>query len=243
MALKGKSSNAALITGGAQRIGKAIALTLAERGFDIALHYNQSKDEALAVADEIRQKGVQCELFACDLYKESQVFLLLEKAHKKFRHLNLLVNNASIFNPSGLDRKGIKALDEHWAVNFKAPFILTEEFARLCGRGQIINILDTKVFKNKTDYVGYLLSKKSLAELTKISAVAFAPDIRVNGIAPGIILPPPGKDKSYLAKWARKIPLKRVGDVHFITQSVSFLLDNEFVTGQAICVDGGEHLI
>ena len=243
MALIDKPTNAALITGGAQRIGKAIALTLADRGFDIALHYNQSKGEALAVAEEIRQRGVQCELFPCDLHNESQVLLLLEKTHKKFRHLNLLVNNASIFNPSGLDRKGIQALDEHWAVNFKAPFILTEEFARLCGRGQIINILDTKVFKNKTEYVGYLLSKKSLAELTKLSAVALAPEIRVNGIAPGIILPPPGKGKSYLAKRARQIPLKRAVDVHFITQSVSFLLDNEFVTGQAICVDGGEHLI
>jgi pteridine reductase len=243
MALNGKSSNAALITGGAQRIGKAIAITLADRGFDIALHYNHSRNEALSLAEEIRQRGVRCEILACDLGKESQVLLLLEKARKKFRHLNLLINNASIFKPSALDRQGLKALDAHWMINFKAPFILTEEFARLCGRGQIINILDTKVFKNKTEYVGYLLSKKSLAELTKISAVALAPDIRVNGIAPGIILPPPGKGKSYLAKRAQQVPLKRSGDVHFITQSVSFLLDNEFVTGQAICVDGGEHLI
>ena len=190
MKLKNKASNAVLITGGAQRIGKSIALALADRGFDIALHYNRSRDEATQVAQEIRQKGVRCEVFACDLQKEAQVLLLLEKVCKRFPSLNLLVNNASIFQPSGLGRQGLKFLDSHWTINFRAPFILTGEFARLCRKGQIINILDTKITKNKTDYVGYLISKKALGELTKISAVALAPNIRVNGISPGIILPP-----------------------------------------------------
>ena len=243
MALKVKSLNAALITGGAQRIGKAIALTLADRGFDIALHYNHSKDEALDVAREIRQKGVRCEVFACDLQKESHVLLLLEKARKKFPHLNLLVNNASIFLPSGLGRQGLKLFDDHWTINFRAPFILSGEFVRLCQKGQIINILDTKVVKNKTEHLGYLISKKALFELTKILAVSQAPAIRVNGIAPGIILPPVNKGQSYLDKRAQQIPLKRAGDVQFITRSVEFLLDNEFMTGQTIFVDGGEHLI
>lgn len=238
-----KNSNAAFVTGGAQRIGKAIALALADRGFDIALHYHRSKTEAADLAREIRQKGVRCELFACDLQKESQVSLLLEKVHRKIPGLTLLVNNASIFLPSGFGRKGIQSLDEHWAVNFKAPFIFSGEFVRLCKNGQIINILDTKVLKNKTEYVGYLIAKKALAELTKMSAVAWAPGVRVNGISPGIILPPPNKDKRYMDKRAGQIPLKRPGDVRFITQSVEFLLDNDFVTGQNICVDGGESLI
>ena len=242
MTSKNKTSNAVLITGGAQRIGKSIALALADRGFDIALHYNHSRDEAAKVAQEIRQKGVRCDLFACDIQKEAQVLLLLEKAHRKFPHLNLLVNNASIFKPSGLGRQGLKSLDSHWAINFRAPFIMTGEFARLCRKGQIINILDTKITKNKTDYVGYLLSKKALGELTKISAVALAPNIRVNGISPGIILPPPNKGREYLEKRAEHIPLKKPGDVRYITKSVEFLLDNEFVTGHTVFVDGGEHL-
>ncbi len=243
MALNKRMTNAALITGGAQRIGKAIALALADRGFDIALHYNRSSSEAVALSREILKQGVRCEIFACDLSKEKQVSLLLEKVHRKFPNLNLLVNNASIFMPSPLGRPGLKSLHEHWAINFKAPFILSGEFVRLCRKGQIINILDTKVVKNKTEYVGYLIAKKALAELTKMSAVAWAPQVRVNGISPGIILPPPNQGKDYLKKLARHIPLQRSGDVRFIAQAVEFLVDNEFVTGQNICVDGGESLI
>lgn len=243
MVFKKTSSNAALITGGAQRIGKAIALALAERGFDIALHYNRSSKEAVAMSRDLSSRGVRCEIFACDLSKERQVSLLLEKVHRKFPNLNLLVNNASIFMPSPLGRHGVKSLDEHWSVNFKAPFILSGEFVRLCRKGQIINILDTKVVKNKTEHVGYLIAKKALAELTKMSAVAWAPQVRVNGISPGIILPPPNKGKDYIMKRARLIPLQRSGDVRFIAHAVEFLLDNDFVTGQNIFVDGGENLV
>lgn len=243
MTFKAKASNAVLITGGAQRIGKSIALALADRGFDIALHYNHSRSEALKVAQEIRQKGTCCELFACDLGKESQVLLLLEKARKKFPQLNLLINNASIFKPSGLERRELKLLDVHWSINFKAPFILTGEFSRLCRKGQIINILDTSITKNQTEHLGYLISKKALGELTKMSAVMLAPNIRVNGICPGVILPPAGKDNRYLEKRASQTPLKKIGDLKYITRSVEFLVDNEFLTGQTVFVDGGEHLI
>lgn len=231
------------MTGGAQRIGRAICLSLAQRGFDIALHYHHSKKEVLELADQIKRKGVRCETFACDLSKESKVLLLLEKARKKFPQLDLLINNASIFIPSEFGRRGLKLLDAHWSVNFKAPFILSGEFARFCRKGQIINILDTKVTKNKTAHVGYLISKKALHALTKMTAVEWAPRIRVNAVAPGIILPPPGKGNEYLAKRAKQIPLQKQGDVRYITQSIDFLIDNEFVTGQVIFADGGEHLI
>lgn len=243
MAQSRSSSGAVLVTGGAQRIGRAICLSLAQRGYDIALHYHHSKKEVLELAREISRQGVRCETFACDLSKESQVLVLLEKVYKRFLHLNLLINNASIFLPSEFGRRGLKLLDEHWAVNFKAPFILSGEFARLCRKGQIINILDTKVVKNKTAHAGYLISKKALHELTKMTAVEWAPRIRVNAVAPGIILPPPGKGNEYMAKRARQIPLQKQGDVRYVTQSVEFLMDNEFVTGQVIFADGGEHLV
>jgi len=239
---KQKSPGTALVTGGAQRIGRAICLTLADRGFNIALHYNHSKKEADQVAAEIMDKDVFCKTFACDLASEKDVLLLLGKARAQFPDLSLLINNASIFIPSKFERKELKLLDTHWMVNFKSPFILSADFARLCKEGQIINILDTKVTKNKTTHIAYIISKKALHELTKLCAVEFAPKIRVNAIAPGIILPPPGKSNDYLAKRAKDVPLKKAGNVRYITQSVEFLLDNGFLNGQVIFADGGESL-
>ncbi len=239
---KPKSPGTALVTGGAQRIGRAISLSLADQGFNIALHYHQSRTEALQLAKEITRKGVACEIFACDLSREKQVLLLLGKARAKFPDLNLLINNASIFIPSKFDRKELKLLDAHWMINFKTPFILSADFARLCKEGHIINILDTKVIKNKTSHIAYIISKKALHELTKLCAIEFAPKIRVNAIAPGIILPPSGQGREYLQKRALEVPLKKAGDVRYITQSVEFLLQNDFVTGQVIFADGGEHV-
>lgn len=239
----GHLAKGVLVTGAAQRIGKAIALALADRGYDIALHYNKSQKDAKSLAQEIKQKGVACELFACDLSKPAQVLMLLEKVHKKFPQLSLLINNASIFEPSSLGKAGLQALEDHWQINFCAPFVLIGEFARLCSQGHVINILDTKISQNKTDHAGYLLSKKCLAELTKMAALKLAPAIRVNGISPGIILAPAGKGQDYLRKRAQNVPLRRPGDVKFVTQSVEFLIDNEFMTGQILFVDGGEHLI
>jgi pteridine reductase len=241
--IKQKSPGTALVTGGAQRIGRAICLMLADRGFNIALHYNHSKKEADEVAAEIKSLGGKCKTFACDLGQQKQVLLLLEKVHAAFGDLSLLVNNASIFRPSKFQRNELALLDEHWMINFKAPFILSADFARLCKEGHIINILDTKVTKNKTTHIAYIISKKALFDLTKLCAVEFAPKIRVNAVAPGIILPPPGKDAGYLKKRAQDIPLKKAGDVGYITQSIQFLLDNDFLNGQVIFVDGGEHLI
>jgi pteridine reductase len=240
---KQKSPGTAFVTGGAQRIGRAICLVLADRGYNIALHYNHSGKEADKLAAEIRNKGVVCKTFACDLSRQSEVLLLLGKVLKEFRDMSLLVNNASIFTPSKFERKDLKLLDENWMINFKAPFILSADFARLCKQGQIINILDTKVTQNKTTHIAYIISKKALHELTKLCAVEFAPKIRVNAIAPGIILPPPGKNGDYLKKRAGEVPLKKSGDVRYITQSVEFMIDNDFVTGQVIFADGGEHLL
>ena len=234
---------AVLITGAAQRIGKSIALALASRGYDIALHFNRSQKEAAQLARAIRKMGVVCELFPCDLRDQDEVLLLLEKVYEKFSYLNVLINSTSIFQPSGIGRNGLKDLDDHWLVNFRSPFILTGEFARLYKKGLIINILDTKISQNKTAYMGYLLSKKSLADFTKLSAVDLAPHIRVNGISPGIILPPKGQGEGYLRKRASSIPLLKAGHVQHIVEAVNYLMDNEFVTGQNIFVDGGEHLI
>ena len=237
-----KIKKAALVTGSAKRIGQALAISLATRGYDLALHYHQSHRDILSTVQAVKKCGARCEIFSCDLSDQSQTQNLISQAKKNFPHLNLLINSASIFIPSGFDGRNFKLFDDHINVNLKAPFILMGEFARLCKRGQIVNLLDTNIVKNKTSYVAYLLSKKALAELTKLAAVSFAPHIRVNGIAPGLILPPEGKTSAYLQKRAQGIPLKRVGNVCSVCQSLEFLLDNDYLTGQILFNDGGEHL-
>jgi len=237
-----QSKGTVLVTGGAQRIGKAICLALSEYGYKIALHYNRSQKEAEALARQIKKDGGICEIFHCDLADEQKTLSLINTVHKKLSKLNLLINNASIFEKSNLKTANINALTRHFDINFKAPFILSSQFAHLCKKGQIINILDTKISKNRTNYLSYLLSKKSLFELTKLSAIELAPDIRVNGVAPGLILPPTNKKTDYLQRLAENIPLRKKGMVKHITQSIQFLLENDYVTGQVIFEDGGEHL-
>jgi pteridine reductase len=237
------SPGTALVTGGARRIGRAISLMLAARGYNIALNYHHSKDDAEALAKEIAGQGGICKLFKCDLSVEKDVLPLLEKVHAQFPDLNLLINNASIFSPSKFERKDYKLIDDNYAIHVRAPFILSAEFARLCKQGQIINMLDTKIAQHKTTHVAYVISKRALHALTEFSAIEFAPCIRVNGVAPGPILAPPGKNGDYIKQRGKEIPLKKPGDVRYVTQSIEFLLDNEFVTGQVIFADGGEHLI
>ena len=232
-----------LVTGGAKRIGRALCLALADRGFRIALHYNRSRSEAQKVADAINQNGGTCQLFACDLYDARQTGRLIPDILKHFSKLDILINNASIFKPSVIKGADLISLREHFAANFEAPFLLTAQFAEKCRKGHIINILDTHIVRNSTRHAAYLLSKKSLGALTKMSAAELAPHIRVNGIAPGLILPPEKSGAGRLERLAKDIPLRTKGNVTQITQTVDFLLNNTYITGQVIFVDGGEHLL
>ncbi len=233
--------DAVLITGAAKRIGRSVALLLAVLGFDVALHYNRSKKEALQTAGEIEGYGVRCELFSCDLSSEKKVRPLISAIRKKFPNLRLLINSASIFEKSKLT--DAKAFDRHFNVNFKTPYILSCEFSKICKQGQIINILDTHITHNSSSYAAYLLSKKSLFEFTKLAAVEFAPHIRVNAIAPGLILPPKSAKDAYLQRLSKRIPLQKPGNTSQIALTVQFLVENNYITGQIIFVDGGEHLI
>ena len=238
-----KKNRVALITGGAQRIGKSIALHLASRGFKIALHCNRSHAEAQKVAREIRRRKGICKIFSADLADTGEVQNLIPRVLQEFPRLDVLINNASIFERSNLKTGSVELLDRHWAINLRAPYVLIAEFFRRCKRGQVINLLDTHVVQNRVSHVAYLLSKKSLSDLTKLAAVELAPQIRVNGIAPELILPPIGKNNNYMERLAKSIPLGIKGDPDKITQAVDFLIENIYITGQIIFVDGGEHLI
>jgi len=231
-----------LITGGAKRIGASIALHLAHYGYSIALHYNHSRKDAADLAKEIQSLQVGCDIFGANLENSKDVTALIPKVRKKFPDLKFFVNNASIFEKSTLREGNIKDFDREFAINLRAPFILASQFAKHIKEGAIINILDTNVSKDKTSHVSYLLAKKSLAELTRIAALELAPDIRVNAVAPGLILPPDSKGKDYLDRLAKNIPLKRKGEPVDIARAVQFLIENTYLTGQTIFVDGGEHL-
>ena len=233
---------AALITGGAKRIGAELALFLAKKGYDIAIAYNRSKEDAQKIGREIAKHGSRCEIFKSDFSKVEEASRLVPKVFKKFPHISLLINNASVFERSLISDTTLELLDRAISINFKTPFILSRDFARLCQTGNIINILDARITSNRSTYAAYSLSKKALAELTRMAAVEFAPKIRVNGIAPGLILPPAGKNKRYLEKLALNIPLQKKGSVENIKSALQFLLENDYVTGQIIFCDGGEHL-
>lgn len=233
----------ALITGGGKRIGRAIALRLADLGFNIALHYNSSREDAERVAAEVQHAGVRCQLFRCDFADVDAVFQLMESVADACPDLSILVNNASIFERGPLLETDSTLFDRHFHINFRAPFFLTRDLARRCERGHVINLVDTKINRNADVYFAYTLTKKALYEFTKMAAVQLGPHFRVNAVGPGLVLPPPGEDESYLAKQASSIPLRRHGDATSVCDAIAYLVENTFITGQVIYVDGGQHLL
>ncbi|MBI2996212.1 MAG: SDR family NAD(P)-dependent oxidoreductase [Candidatus Melainabacteria bacterium] len=235
-----KNKKSALITGSAKRIGKEIALFLANEGFDIALHYNTSQKEAKTTQKKIKEMGKECKLFKCNLNNINEVLKLIPKVKKSFPDLFLLINNASVFKNGDFLETNPKLLEEHFNVNFKAPFFLSRDFAKHFKKGQIINILDTKVARNYSKHFSYTLSKKALYEFTKMSAKELAPNIRVNAIAPGPTLP--GKSDDYSKHKLEVVSKKYIGTVQFITQGIKYLINNDLVVGECLFIDGGIHL-
>jgi pteridine reductase len=241
--MSSKIKGTALVTGAAKRLGREVALHLAREGYGIALHYHSSKSEAMATAQAIYKTGMRCELFCCDLGDEAETLKLVPQVFKAFPNLNVLINSASIFIPNKFGAVDLGLFKIHWDINFKAPYILTSEFSRLAQKGQVINFVDTNVVKYKTRYADYLMTKKALLEFTKMAAVQWGPRIRINGISPGMILAPVNNQPDDRKKRAQLIPLQRIGNPRNILQSVQFLLENDFLTGQIIANDGGEGLI
>jgi len=180
---------AALVTGGAIRVGLHFAKTLAAKGYDIAIHYNSSADKAEEAAVAIRAMGVNCAIFPCDFLSGRDPSGLIDDVAAVFPHLSVLVNCASIYNAAPVAETTMAVLQNEFMVNFFTPFLLSGAFARRVERGNIVNILDNKIAFQQYQYGAYLSAKKALGELTKMTAMEFAPRIRVNGIAPGVIMP------------------------------------------------------
>ena len=172
----------------------------------------------------------------------AQVRQLIPRVLDQCPDCDVLINNASIFAPNRFEDTEEDFFDRHFTINFKTPFFLSRDFARLRQAGNIINLLDTKVRRTVTGYFVYTLSKKALFEFTRMAAKALAPRIRVNAVCPGLILPPAGEDEDYLERMKTHVPLQRAGDVEGVARAVRFLLENPFITGECLFVDGGEHL-
>lgn len=234
----------ALITGAARRVGKSMALHLASQGWNIAIHYNTSEDEAVLFRDELANSypRQQFEIFRADLSLSGEVELLIRQVSQKMEKLDLLINNASVFEAAKLGQTSTDFFDLQMSINFRTPFILSRDFAQAFHSGVIINFVDTRIVTNQPNFAAYTISKKALWELTKMAALEFGPGIRVNAIAPGLTLPPEEKGEDYLWKLSEKIPMKRPGGLEPILKSLDYILNNNYLTGQLLFCDGGENL-
>jgi len=237
--LKGKT---ALITGASKRLGRAIAIALAGQGSNVAVHYNQSERAAAELCDELRSMGVSAWPMQADLSETGQAEALFDVASDQAGAVDILVNNASIFDRETLWETTETSLWRNLQIHSVAPLVLARALSRQGGTGHIVNLLDTRVTLYDREHASYHLSKRMLLTLTRMLALELAPDIAVNAVAPGLILPPAGEGEDYLKKLAHCSPLQRHGDPEDVVEAVLFLLASRFITGQVIYVDGGYHM-
>ncbi len=245
----------ALVTGGAKRLGREMALYLARRGYDVAIHYARSADEAEAVVAEVRALGRGAVALEADLLIESQTSALVGQAVQGLGGpLTVLINNASIFDYDNLHSATRSSWDRHMESNLRAPFVLTQGFAAQVpapqmdaagepvAQGLIINMIDQRVEKLTPEFMTYTLAKMGLWALTRTAAQALAPAVRVNGIGPGPTLKGARQSDSHFARQRAATILRRGANPQDITAALGFFLDSPGVTGQMIAVDGGQHL-
>lgn len=232
----------ALVTGAARRIGRTIALTLAQHGADVVVHYHQSAEKALALCEEIRRLGVRAWPIRGDLMDGTQVQKIFREGVAQAGAIDILVNNASIFERDTLWEATAESLEKNLRIHATAPLLLARELAGQGRAGHIINLLDTRVAVFDPEHASYNLSKSMLLTLTRMLALELAPQVAVNGIAPGAILPPSGSGADYRKKQTFANPLNRHGDPEDIAETTLFLVRSRFITGQVIYVDGGMHM-
>jgi pteridine reductase len=239
-------SRVAIVTGGAVRLGKALALALAREGARLVIHYHSSSGPASETVAQIRALGTDAVALQADLAQSGEAPSLIARSVAHFGGVDVLVNSAAVFEAAGLAQTTEADWDRHFDLNLKAPFFLSQAFAAHVGThrpAHIVNVADWRGVRPDLDHLAYSLTKAGVLAMTRALALALAPNIQVNAIVPGAILPPPGKDRSYLDQLARGIPLRRVGSPDEIAGALVYLLKSDFVTGDTIFVTGGEHLL
>jgi len=236
---------AALVTGGARRIGRALALALAADGFAVAVHHHRSHAAAEKLVGLIRSNGGIAVILAADLGDEGAVRELLPRAQQALGPIGCLVNNAGVFAGDTVETVTRESWDLHLAVNLRAPFVLIQDFAKRLPKsagGVVVNLLDQRVWSLTPYFVSYTLSKAGLWTLTQTMALALAPRIRVNGIGPGPALPSPRQSAEEFTRQCATMPLRRGTSPQEIAAALRFILSAPAMTGQMIALDGGQHL-
>ena len=233
-----------IITGGATRIGAAIAKKLSGKEREILIHYNKSKSKAENLKKELQKKGSKVFLVRGDLSKEKDVNKIIKFAKSKLKFFDCLINNASLFENDKIENFTTDSWGKHLRTNLRTPALLSKMFARnIKGKNNnIINIIDQRVFKLTPFFFSYTISKTGLYTLTKTSAMSLAPNIRVNGIAPGPTLKNKRQSEKHFKKQYMATPLKRKVDVEQICSAVDFFIKNRSITGQVISIDSGQSL-
>ena len=233
-----------IITGGATRIGAAIAKKLSGKEIEILIHYNKSKSKAKNLKKELQKKGSKVFLVRGDLSKEKDVNKIIKFAKSKLKFFDCLINNASLFENDKIENFTTDSWGKHLRTNLRTPALLSKMFARnIKGKNNnIINIIDQRVFKLTPYFFSYTISKTGLYTLTKTSAMSLAPNIRVNGIAPGPTLKNKRQSEKHFKKQYMATPLKRKVDVEQICSAVDFFIKNRSITGQVISIDSGQSL-
>ncbi len=233
-----------IITGGATRIGAAIARKLSGDNKEILIHYNKSKSEAESLKKDLQKNGTKIYLVKGDLSKETDVNKIIKFAKFKLKYFDCLINNASLFENDKLENFSTKDWGKHLRTNLRTPALLSKEFAKNVkgGNNNIINIIDQRVFKLTPFFFSYTISKTGLYTLTKTSAMSLSPKIRVNGIAPGPTIKNKRQSKNHFKKQYLATPLKKQVDVKEICNAVDFFIKNRSITGQVIAIDSGQSL-
>lgn len=236
----------AIVTGSARRLGKAFALSLARQGYDLVLHFNSSEGEALKTKEEVERFGVRSELVRADLTDQAQITAIFEQLDQAYpdSSLRVLVNSAAIMSVARPQVISLEEWDVTMNTNLRAPLLLAQAAAKRMARGGlIVNISDIGAQKSWSRYSAYTVSKAGLEALTRLLARSLAPAIRVNAIAPGLVLPSDIVTGEQWDKLVSSVPLQRPASLDEVTDTLQFLIKNEYITGQTIAVDGGYSLL
>ncbi len=243
--LPGLKNKVAIVTGASDRLGRAMAVALAREGARVVIHYHAAADKAAETVGEIEKAGGMAVAFQADLHTPEEIPRLLEYVLAAYGGADILVNNAAMFEKGGILDTTRNSWDRQFSLNLRAPFFLSQAFIST-GNGRkgrhIVNIAGVRGMRPDSRHIAYSLTKAGLIEMTHLLAQACAPEVQVNAIAPGAILPPPGAGEAHLQELVPSIPLRRSGRVDDIVHALLFLLSSPFLTGVVIPVTGGSHM-
>ena len=240
------SGRRALVTGGAVRLGRAIALALADAGCDVAIQYHGSRAEAQETLADLGRRGARVVALGADLTRPDECARTVGEAREALAGLDVLVNSAAVFLPGGVRDTTLESWDVQLALDLRAAFLLAQAFVAGLAPGErasIVNVTDARVYRPGRGHLAYRVAKAGLAHLTELLALELAPDVTVNAVAPGAMLPPPGEaPEAFADRVSSAVPLRRAGGAEPVADAVLFLLRQDFVTGASLRVDGGEYL-